>query len=217
MEGKRVVQVACGSRDAQTLALTEAGHVYSWGDGDFGKLGRGGSDGCNVPSNIEKLNELAVCQIECGAQFSLALSKYGHVWTWGKGDYFRLGHNVDQHVRKPTIVETLRGKNIVHVAVGALHCLAVADSGQVYAWGDNDHGQQGNGTTVVNRKPTLVQGLENVKVVKVACGSSHSVAWTGPENPTPRSNEAVLFSVPRDPLGNHSLGKSFCYFKIANL
>lgn len=53
------------------------------------------------------------------------------MWTWGKGDYFRLGHGSDQHVRKPTIVETLRDKKIVHVAVGALHCLAVTDSGQV--------------------------------------------------------------------------------------
>ena len=45
----RVVQVACGSRDAQTLALTDEGMVFSWGDGDFGKLGRGGSDGCAYP------------------------------------------------------------------------------------------------------------------------------------------------------------------------
>lgn len=28
--GHRVVQVACGSRDAQTLALTEDGIVFSW-------------------------------------------------------------------------------------------------------------------------------------------------------------------------------------------
>ncbi|CAG7818352.1 unnamed protein product [Allacma fusca] len=206
LEGKRVIQVACGSRDAQTLALVEDGSVYSWGDGDFGKLGRGGSDGCNIPHNIERLNGLGVCQIECGAQFSLALTKYGQVWTWGKGDYFRLGHNVDQHFRKPTVVEALRGKKIVHVAVGALHCLAVTDSGQVFAWGDNDHGQQGNGTTVVNRKPTLVQGLENVKIIKVSCGSSHSVAWTGPETSTSRTNEAVLFSFAKDPLGVNSLG-----------
>lgn len=49
----------------------------------------------------------------------------------GKGDYFRLGHGTDAHVRKPQIVEGLKGKKIVHVAVGALHCLAVTDSGQV--------------------------------------------------------------------------------------
>ncbi|TKS74835.1 E3 ubiquitin-protein ligase HERC2 [Collichthys lucidus] len=176
--GHRVIQVACGSRDAQTLALTDEGLVFSWGDGDFGKLGRGGSEGCNIPQNIERLNGQGVCQIECGAQFSLALTKSGVVWTWGKGDYFRLGHGTDVHVRKPQMVEGLRGKKIVHVAVGALHCLAVTDTGQVYAWGDNDHGQQGNGTTTVNRKPTLVQGLEGQKITRVACGSSHSVAWT---------------------------------------
>lgn len=71
----RIVQVACGSRDAQTLALTEAGLLFSWGDGDFGKLGRGGSEGCSVPHQVERLNGVGVIQIECGAQFSLALTK----------------------------------------------------------------------------------------------------------------------------------------------
>ncbi|XP_014678095.1 PREDICTED: E3 ubiquitin-protein ligase HERC2-like [Priapulus caudatus] len=92
LAGQRVVQVACGSRDAQTIALTDEGIIYSWGDGDFGKLGRGGSEGCNVPQAVERLTGLGVVQIECGAQFSLALTKAGQVWTWGKGDYFRLGH-----------------------------------------------------------------------------------------------------------------------------
>jgi len=80
--GQRVIQVACGSRDAQTLALTDEGLVYSWGDGDFGKLGRGGSEGCNVPREIERLRGQGVVQIECGAQFSLARTKVGQVWTW---------------------------------------------------------------------------------------------------------------------------------------
>ena len=201
LAGQRVVQVACGSRDAQTLALTDEGLVYSWGDGDFGKLGRGGSEGCSSPQNVEKLNGAGICQIECGAQFSLALSRSGLVWTWGKGDYFRLGHGADQHVRKPTVVECLRGKKVVHVAVGALHGLAVTEGGQVFAWGDNDHGQQGNSTTAVNRKPALVHGLEGVRVSRVACGSSHSVAWTTPDAPLVNRHEPVLFTTTKDPLG----------------
>ncbi|CAD6227584.1 GSCOCG00001264001-RA-CDS [Cotesia congregata] len=204
--GQRVVQIACGSKDAQTLALTEDGSVYSWGDGDFGKLGRGGSGGCYSPLLIDRLNGLGVVQIECGAQFSLALTKYGEVWTWGKGDYYRLGHGNDQHVRKPTVVEGLRGKKIIHVAVGALHCLAVTDSGQVYAWGDNDHGQQGNGTTIDNRKPSLVHGLEEVKINRVACGSSHSVAWVLTDQPSANNQEPVTFPTAKDPLGQASLG-----------
>lgn len=129
--GHRIVQVACGSRDAQTLALSDEGLVFSWGDGDFGKLGRGGSEGCNIPHNIERLNSYNVIQIECGAQFSLALTKSGEIWTWGKGDYFRLGHGSDQHVRRPTAIESLKGMKFTSVAVGALHCLAVTDTGQV--------------------------------------------------------------------------------------
>ena len=46
--GHRVIDVACGSGDAQTLAITDDDNVWSWGDGDYGKLGRGGSDGCKV-------------------------------------------------------------------------------------------------------------------------------------------------------------------------
>lgn len=203
----RVVQVACGSRDAQTLALTEDGLVFSWGDGDFGKLGRGGSEGCSVPHQIERLSGLGVIQIECGAQFSLALTKSGEVWTWGKGDYYRLGHGSDQHVRKPTIVQGLRGKKIIHVAVGALHCLAVSDVGQVFAWGDNDHGQQGSNSTMVNKKPCSVVGLEGVFVNRVACGSSHSIAWSLPQSPAEEDKkEPVSFSVAKDPLGGYSLG-----------
>ncbi|XP_041973907.1 probable E3 ubiquitin-protein ligase HERC2 [Aricia agestis] len=202
----RVIQVACGSRDAQTLALTACGKVFSWGDGDFGKLGRGGSDGCEIPMNIERLNTLGVIQVECGAQFSLALTRDGEVWTWGKGDYFRLGHGCDAHVRRPTIVEALRGHRVIHVAVGALHCLAVTAENQVWAWGDNDHGQQGNGTTCVNRRPALVAGVEGV--VRAAAGSSHSAAWaTRATRPDPPAAPAPLpFPALRDPLGAHSLG-----------
>ncbi|KAK6172413.1 hypothetical protein SNE40_016067 [Patella caerulea] len=206
LAGQRVIQVACGSRDAQTLALTDDGNVYSWGDGDFGKLGRGGSDGCNVPHVIDRLTGMGVCQIECGAQFSLALTKSGQVWTWGKGDYFRLGHGTDAHVRKPQLVEGLKGKKIIHVSVGALHCLAVTDTGQVHAWGDNDHGQQGNATTTVNRKAALVHGLEGYKITRVACGSSHSVAWATTDLSTPTSHEPVLFSTSKDPLGSTLIG-----------
>ncbi|UYV60264.1 HERC2 [Cordylochernes scorpioides] len=210
LAGHRVVQVACGSRDAQTLALTAEGLVFSWGDGDFGKLGRGGSEGCNLPNNVERLNGAGVIQIECGAQFSLALTKSGQVWTCvaarGKGDYHRLGHGSDQHVRYPMVVEALRGKRIIHVSVGALHCLAVSDQGQVYAWGDNDHGQQGNGTTAVNRKPALVHGLEGIRIARVACGSSHSMAWTTPDLRPARIHEPVLIPVAKDPLGATALG-----------
>ena len=47
----------------------------------------------------------------------------------GKGDYHRLGHGTDDHVRKPRRVTALQGKKIVSIACGSLHCVAVSDSG----------------------------------------------------------------------------------------
>lgn len=56
LQGHRVIDVACGSGDAQTLCLTDDDMVWSWGDGDYGKLGRGGSDGCKVPMKVKQIS-----------------------------------------------------------------------------------------------------------------------------------------------------------------
>ena len=34
-----MIDVACGSGDAQTLCITDDDSAWSWGDGDYGKLG----------------------------------------------------------------------------------------------------------------------------------------------------------------------------------
>lgn len=40
ISGVKIVDVSCGCGDAQTLAVTDTGIAYSWGDGDYGKLGK---------------------------------------------------------------------------------------------------------------------------------------------------------------------------------
>ena len=47
----------------------------------------------------------------------------------GKGDYHRLGHGTDDHVRRPRRVSALQGKKVVDVACGSLHCVACTDTG----------------------------------------------------------------------------------------
>ena len=74
--------VACGCRDAQTLAATEDGTLWSWGDGSFGKLGRGDVASSNVPEKVMEVGSVGVAQLECGAQFSVMLTKDGKVYTW---------------------------------------------------------------------------------------------------------------------------------------
>jgi hypothetical protein len=73
--------------------------------------GRGGSDGSKTPKLIDKLQDIDVVKVYCGAQFSLALTKTGSVYSWGKGDTHRLGHASEEHVRFPKLIETLQGKS----------------------------------------------------------------------------------------------------------
>lgn len=110
LTGQHVVKIACGSGDAHTLCITTQGKVYSWGDGDYGKLGRGGSEGSKIPRLVEKLENVEISNVYCGSQFSMALSKSGTVYSWGKGEGWRLGHSTEEHIRFPQIIETLQGK-----------------------------------------------------------------------------------------------------------
>jgi len=48
LKGYRVLDVACGSGDAQTLCITDNDCVWSWGDGDYGKLGLLSSHFCSL-------------------------------------------------------------------------------------------------------------------------------------------------------------------------
>ena len=82
LEKFRVVCVACGSRDAQTLAATENGALWAWGDGSFGKLGKGDTAGSHTPIKVKVFNTEEIAQLECGAQFSMMLTKDGKVYTW---------------------------------------------------------------------------------------------------------------------------------------
>lgn len=119
---------------------------------------------------------LGVMKVECGSQFSVALTRSGAVYTWGKGDYHRLGHGSVDHVRRPKKVVSLQGKKIVSIATGSLHCVACSDTGEVFTWGDNDEGQLGDGTVSAVQRPRLVAALQGKHIIKVTCGSAHTLA-----------------------------------------
>ena len=71
-------------------------------------------------------------------------------------------------------------QNIQFIAAGHNHALSVTTTGGVFSWGNNSHGQLGNGTTTStsadnNFIPVLAQGL-NTPMVSAAAGGSHSAA-----------------------------------------
>ena len=114
-------------------------------------------------------------KVYCGSQFSAALTAKGRVYTWGKGDNFRLGHGQEDHVRFPRLVEELNG-TVVDLAVGLMHVVAVTKEGKLYGWGKNDQSQLGylNSSVPV---PTLLFDT-SARYVGLVCGAGCTVAWT---------------------------------------
>ena len=73
------------------------------------------------------------------------------------------------------------------VATGYGHSVALTRDGMLWAWGDNEFGQLGNGTTTDSRVPVRVSNLSGV--IAIAAGGYHSIAlksdgtvWTWGDN-----------------------------------
>src|SRR3990172_5684448 len=64
--------------------------------------------------------------------------------------------------------------DVIAIAGGYLHSLALKSDGTVWAWGNNYYGQLGNGLRANSTAPVLVNGLSNVS--KIQGGYIHSLA-----------------------------------------
>lgn len=60
------------------------------------------------------------------------------------------------------------------IASGGYHTLALKSDGTVWAWGYNNYGQLGNGTTTTSSLPIQVSGLSNI--TDIGAGLSYSLA-----------------------------------------
>ncbi|HEY3273981.1 MAG TPA: hypothetical protein VGJ92_09475, partial [Methanocella sp.] len=122
-----------------------------------------------------------VVDIATGHGLSVALTDDGRVWTWGYEWHGDLGRKLsivdpvtDQSTPKPVNFSLSNLRNVTDIAAGEAHVLALKDDGTVLAWGNNNYGQLGDGTTEDSEKAIQVTGLNNVKAV--AAGLFYSVA-----------------------------------------
>eukprot|EP01083_Nonionella_stella_P107539 311542_1 len=165
---------ACGG--SHTLILTTNHDVLSCGSGGSGKLGHGNEDNQNIPKPIEALKSKDIINIAAGQNHSLCVSKDGEVYTFGDGDYGRLGHGNTDNQMVPKEVQFFKDKNIkIRECVGGYyHSGAISMNGEVYLWGKGDALGQGPDDTEHKYIPTKVDYLNHMAVKCVSLGDECS-------------------------------------------
>ena len=163
-----------GDYGDHVLALDFLGRVTAWGRNTEGQVG----DGTNAtprttPAVIASASWRAIA---AGDEHSLAINSSGNVQSWGLDSSGQLGNDAAfTSSFTPVAVSTASVFNIIQVAAGNAHSVALRADGTVWTWGSDASGQLGNDAAFANQAlPVQVAGLANV--VQITAGSYHSLA-----------------------------------------
>ncbi|HEX6650354.1 MAG TPA: chitobiase/beta-hexosaminidase C-terminal domain-containing protein, partial [Pyrinomonadaceae bacterium] len=107
--------------------------------------------------------------IAAGRNHTTSVRTDGTVWNWGTGDSGQLGDGnsgIGVRTVTPIMVSGLSGVDTVADGNGFVY--ALKQDGSVWAWGINNQGQLGDGTTTDRSRPVQTSGLTNVKAISAA-------------------------------------------------
>ena len=170
--------------------IHSSGRVFSWGDGNFGRLGIGIEDRGTVRVDKNKPEEVLALRfansqsLDCGYSHSAAIGESGQIYCWGGAMQGKLGlgeiaDEIEMYCPTHTLMKfpvssRLRFRQI---SCGNSHTAAITIKGDLYVWGCGDSGRLGLGSNFSTRHtPQLVKVLKTagVKAAEVSCGAAHT-------------------------------------------
>mmetsp|Transcript_1089 Transcript_1089/g.2286 ORF Transcript_1089/g.2286 Transcript_1089/m.2286 type:complete len:921 (+) Transcript_1089:671-3433(+) len=193
----KFIEIACGNNHCAGIEMV-GGFVLTWGWGQFGRLGHGDESMQNKPCRVETLAiQAPFVSVACGSAHTLAVSEGGNVYGFGWNAHFQVICNTkpssssSKNLGKGAVVSSqkeihsgtdcytpvtcLERKGIVKASCGFAHSAAISASGKLYMWGMNDEGQCGVGHDLPLSDPTEIDFPDNMRVVYISCGHSHTV------------------------------------------
>ncbi|KAF7247412.1 putative E3 ubiquitin-protein ligase HERC4 [Varanus komodoensis] len=173
---KKVRDVGCGLR--HTVFVLDDGTVYTCGCNDLGQLGHEKSR--KRPEQVGALDAQNIVAVSCGEAHTLALNDKGQVYAWGLAVDGQLGlPGTEEYTRVPRNIKSLSDIQIVQVACGYYHSLALSKGSEVFSWGQNKHGQLGLGYEFKKQtSPQQIKSLLGIPFAQIAAGGAHSFALT---------------------------------------
>lgn len=183
--GNRITAVAAGA--THTLAVTNRGQVLAWGRNNRGQLDGAPGVSRSTPTSVALPGSPRVSAVSSGESHTVALTTTGRVVTWGTaaGTPEAAARPTDQAAGPRTM--SLPGGRATAIDTGTGHTVVLTSSARLYTWGDNSHGQLGDGTTTDRITLTPIPTLGTVRSISTA--GHHSIAidrrghvWTWGDN-----------------------------------
>nr|XP_028585247.1 probable E3 ubiquitin-protein ligase HERC4 isoform X2 [Podarcis muralis] len=173
---KKVRDVGCGLR--HTVFVLDDGTVYTCGCNDLGQLGHEKSR--KRPEQVSALDAQNIVAVSCGEAHTLALNDSGQVYAWGFAADGQLGlPGTEEYTRVPRNIKSLSDIQIVQVACGYYHSLALSKGSEVFSWGQNKHGQLGLGYEFKKQtSPQQIKSLQGIPFAQITAGGAHSFVLT---------------------------------------
>jgi len=155
-EVERVLEgvVSVSSNSDRTFAIKSDGTLWAWGSNSEGQLGDGTTQNRNEPVKImDDVLDVSIAKLH-----TMAITSDGTLWTWGcNSESLKcgwLGDGTMRNHRKPKRIMD----NVISISAGDYHSMAITANGNLWAWGDNTHGQLGTGTNRGEREQPPYRG-----------------------------------------------------------
>lgn len=158
LAGRIVTDISVGI--AHACAVSD-GEAFCWGEGDYGRLGDGGSADRTLPRAVDTsgvLAGLAVTRVAAGSAHSCAVAD-ARAFCWGWNSSGGLGDGGSANSATPVAVSPTGpladGAAVSEIVAAGEHSCAIAD-GLPACWGSNIGGALGDGTVIGRATPVAV-------------------------------------------------------------
>ncbi len=152
--------IAVSAGDSHSIALKADGTVWVWGGNEYGQVGNGTASTSDQLTPVMNTTLSNITQISAGIFHNLALNSSGRVFIWGDNFYGQVGNGTANTTSQSIPVQNTTLENVIEIETAGFTNYARLRDGAVHAWGINDAGQIGNGTTSATGctcQPTPVQ------------------------------------------------------------
>ena len=161
-------------------AAQQPGTALAWGYNGYGELGDGSRTQISyTPVAVDLPAGTQVAAVAAGDFHSLAVTSDGGVLAWGANNDGQLGDGSSTTFSTtPVAVDLPAATRVTAVAAGFNQSLALTSDGSVLAWGLNNDGQLGDGSTTDSSTPVAVDLPAGTRVTAIAAGGYDSLALT---------------------------------------